>query len=89
MFSKISDFYARISPLLHLVFSILYGLLIIFCLVGALLDKGYVPVVGIVLTCLSWASARILREASISLKILLFVLKGEKASTQPSDDNHI
>jgi hypothetical protein len=85
MFSKITSFFSRISPFFHLVFSVLYGLLVIFCLVGALFGKGYVPVVGLVLTCLAWASARILREASISLKILTFVLKGEET---PSDDDH-
>ncbi len=85
MFNKISTFLARISPFIHLIVSIAYGLLIIFCLVGILFNKGYVPVVGLVLTCLAWASARILREASISLKILTFVIKGEEA---PSDDDH-
>lgn len=86
MFSKISAFYSRISPFIHLVVSVLYGLLIIFCLVGALLGKGYVPVVGIVLTCLSWAAARILREASFSLQILAHVLKGDKP--EPPTDEH-
>ena len=86
MFSKISAFYARINPFLHLVISVLYGLLVIFCLVGALLGKGYIPVVGIVLTCISWASARIMREAAFALKILGLVLKGDKLP--PSDDDH-
>ncbi len=89
MLSKISTFFSRVSPFIHLVVSIAYGLLVIFCLVGALFGKGFVPVVGLVLTCLAWSSARILREASISLKILTFVLKGGEApESPPSDDSH-
>jgi hypothetical protein len=88
MFDKIKDLYHRISPFFHLVLSIAYGLLVIFCLVGALLGKGYVPVVGLVLVCMSWASARILREASIALQILTLVLKGEKPSEDANDDDH-
>lgn len=87
MFTKITDFYRRVSPYLQLVLSIVYGLLVIFCLIGALAGKGYVPVVGIVLVCLSWASARILREASIALQILSLVLKGEKPE-EGTDDDH-
>jgi len=86
MFNKISALYARIIPFFHLVVSVLYGLLVIFCLVGALLGKGYVPVVGIVLVCISWASARILREAAFSAQVLSYVLKGDKLP--PSNDDH-
>jgi hypothetical protein len=86
MFEKITDLYRRISPVFHLILSIAYGLLVIFCLIGALAGKGYVPVVGIVLVCLSWASARILREASIALQILTHVLKGEKSEENADDD---
>lgn len=88
MFTKITDFYRRISPFFHLVLSIAYGLLVIFCLIGALAGKGYVPVVGIVLVCLSWASARILREASIALQLLSLVLKGKKLDESANDDDN-
>lgn len=88
MFTKIVDLYRRISPFFHLVLSIAYGLLVIFCLIGALAGKGYVPVVGIVLVCLSWASARILREASIALQLLSLVLKGEKLDESANDDDN-
>lgn len=86
MFEKITDFYRRVSPYFQLVLSIVYGLLVIFCLIGALAGKGYVPVVGIVIVCLSWASARILREASVALQILGHVLKGEKSEENTDDD---
>jgi hypothetical protein len=86
MFYKIASFFVRIGPFFHLVLSVLYGLLVIFCLVGALIGKGYIPVVGIVLTCISWTSARILREALLSLKVLGQVLKGN--TPPPVDDDH-
>jgi len=88
MLEKIRDFYRRVSPFFQLVLSIAYGLLVIFCLVGALLGKGYVPVVGIVLVCISWACARILREASVALQILGHVLKGQELPQDADDDDH-
>jgi len=87
MFTKITDFYRRVSPYFQLILSVVYGLLVIFSLIGALAGKGYVPVVGIVFVCLTWASARILREASIALQILSLVLKGEKPE-EGTDDDH-
>lgn len=88
MFDKIRDLYRRVSPFFDLILSIAYGLLVIFCLVGMVFGKGYVPVVGLVLVCMLWASARILREASIALQILALVLKGEKSSEDANDDDH-
>ena len=86
MFKKITDLYRRVSPYFQLVLSVLYGLLIIFCFVGAFVGGGYAPVVGIMLVCLTWATARIMTEATVALKILNLVLKNDK-SEDDSDDH--
>ncbi len=87
MLEKIKQLYARLNPYFYLMLSIAYGLLVIFCLVGSLLGKGYFPVVGLVLVCLSWASARILKEASNALQILMHVLKNDDTSKEDNNNN--
>ena len=66
----------------YLVVNVAYGLIIIFCCIGAILGKGYIPVAGAVLTCMMWVSSRIIKEASISFKLLGMLLRGELVDSE-------
>jgi integral membrane sensor domain MASE1 len=70
----------------YLVISVVYGLLIIFCCIGAILGRGYFPVAGLVLTCVMWVSSRIVKEASVSFKLLTMLLKGEIVDSETEEN---
>jgi hypothetical protein len=88
MFDKIVNFCRRLKPYFHLIISVVYGFLIIFSLIGALLGKGYIPTVTLVIVCLSWSCARILREASSALHILALVIKGDDLPPVDDEDHN-
>jgi len=85
MLSKIFGFLNKLRPYVSLVFMIAYGLMIVFCLVGIALGKGYLPVVGMVLTCLTWAASRIMLEALHAFNVLRVVLRHEGDASADDD----
>lgn len=72
----------QINPVIGLVISIAYGLLIIFSLVGILVGRGFLPVICLVITCLAWTSSKIIKEALNAFYILRAYYKGDDTTRE-------
>lgn len=88
MLDKIKVFSKHVNVYLQLIVSIVYGLFVVFCLTGSLIGKGYLPVVGIVVVCLTWTMVKIIHEALAAFKILMLLINGEKLSDDQDHNDH-
>lgn len=72
----------QINPVIGLMISIAYGLLVIFSFVGILAGRGFLPVTCLVITCLAWAGSKIIKEALNAFYILRAYYKADDTTKE-------